>query len=173
MAAAQGTERDSPAANTSTPGAGAGAGTISHAASILNRLALMAGRPANSTSSSNPWADVSAFISTRGTEAYLPERTTRLRIELEDDSLRNDISGDLRRDFELRRDFAHRLRQPWGSVDIDDIVSPSDSHRIPDTMGLAWSADDGRILYAGASDGIYEFHVNITGRKVFPDLVLR
>ena len=27
--------------------------------------------------------------------------------------------------------------------------------------------------YAGGSDGIYEYHVNVAGRKVFPNLVFR
>ena len=27
--------------------------------------------------------------------------------------------------------------------------------------------------YVGAEDGIYEYHVNISGRKKFPSLVLR
>ncbi|KAI1105162.1 hypothetical protein F4804DRAFT_341316 [Jackrogersella minutella] len=41
-----------------------------------------------------------------------------------------------------------------------------------DTAGLAWS-QDGRTLYAAAEDGIYELHVDMQGRKVFPDLELR
>ncbi|KAL7628084.1 hypothetical protein AAE478_002281 [Parahypoxylon ruwenzoriense] len=41
-----------------------------------------------------------------------------------------------------------------------------------DTAGLTWS-EDGRILYIGAEDGIYEFHVNVQGRKMFPDVTLR
>lgn len=178
MAAASVGEHDTPPANTSTPGSGSGGGSgsgsgvVNHANSILNRLALLAGRPTNSSTSGHPWADLSALMSTRENASYLPGRSTRLRIELEGDGLRRDSTSDLRRDFELRRDFAHRLRQPWGSLDFDDIVPSTETHRIPDTMGLAWS-EDGRVLYAGASDGIYEFHVNIMGRKVFPDLVLR
>jgi hypothetical protein len=30
-----------------------------------------------------------------------------------------------------------------------------------------------RNRYVGAEDGIHEFHVNISGRKKFPSLVLR
>ncbi|KAI1094867.1 hypothetical protein F5B19DRAFT_490085 [Rostrohypoxylon terebratum] len=41
-----------------------------------------------------------------------------------------------------------------------------------DTAGLAWS-EDGRTLYAAAEDGIYELHVNMLGRRQFPDLELR
>ncbi|KAI1214125.1 uncharacterized protein F4807DRAFT_449488 [Annulohypoxylon truncatum] len=41
-----------------------------------------------------------------------------------------------------------------------------------DTAGLAWS-EDGRTLYAAAEDGIYELHVNMLGRRQFPDLQLR
>ncbi|XXG98100.1 hypothetical protein Hte_004419 [Hypoxylon texense] len=41
-----------------------------------------------------------------------------------------------------------------------------------DTAGLTWS-EDGQILYVGAENGIYEFHINLYGRKVFPDIALR
>ncbi|KAI2609434.1 uncharacterized protein GGS25DRAFT_513720 [Hypoxylon fragiforme] len=41
-----------------------------------------------------------------------------------------------------------------------------------DTAGLSWS-EDGRILYIGAEDGVYEFRVNMHSRKVFPDITLR
>ncbi|KAI0882782.1 uncharacterized protein GGS22DRAFT_168719 [Annulohypoxylon maeteangense] len=41
-----------------------------------------------------------------------------------------------------------------------------------DTAGLAWS-EDGRTLYAAAEDGIYELHVDMLGRRQFPDLQLR
>ncbi|OTA94789.1 hypothetical protein M434DRAFT_394450 [Hypoxylon sp. CO27-5] len=41
-----------------------------------------------------------------------------------------------------------------------------------DTAGLTWS-EDGRTLFAAAEDGIYELHVNMQGRKVFPDIELR
>ncbi|KAI2465082.1 hypothetical protein F4781DRAFT_41069 [Annulohypoxylon bovei var. microspora] len=41
-----------------------------------------------------------------------------------------------------------------------------------DTAGLAWS-EDGRTLYAAAEDGIYELHVNMLGRRLFPDLQFR
>jgi hypothetical protein len=30
-----------------------------------------------------------------------------------------------------------------------------------------------RTRYVGAEDGIYEYHVNIAGRKKFPSVVLR
>ncbi|KAI1767837.1 hypothetical protein GGR53DRAFT_463094 [Hypoxylon sp. FL1150] len=41
-----------------------------------------------------------------------------------------------------------------------------------DTAGLTWS-EDGQILYIGAENGIYEFHINVHGRKVFPDIAIR
>ncbi|PSR83702.1 hypothetical protein BD289DRAFT_435562 [Coniella lustricola] len=45
-------------------------------------------------------------------------------------------------------------------------------HEPDDTAGLAWS-DDGRMLYIGAEDGIYEFQVNVFDRKMFPSISLR
>lgn len=41
-----------------------------------------------------------------------------------------------------------------------------------DTAGLTWS-EDGRTLFAAAEDGIYELHVNMQSRKVFPDIEFR
>ncbi|KAI1376946.1 hypothetical protein F4677DRAFT_444758 [Hypoxylon crocopeplum] len=41
-----------------------------------------------------------------------------------------------------------------------------------DTAGLTWS-EDGRTLYVGAEDGVYEFHINMHSRKVFPDITPR
>ncbi|KAM7183773.1 hypothetical protein V8F33_013377 [Rhypophila sp. PSN 637] len=41
-----------------------------------------------------------------------------------------------------------------------------------DTSGLSWS-DDGQILYVGTENGIYEFHVNLCGRRLFPSMSLR
>ncbi|KAM7204467.1 hypothetical protein V8F20_003583 [Naviculisporaceae sp. PSN 640] len=41
-----------------------------------------------------------------------------------------------------------------------------------DTSGLAWS-DDGQILYVGSENGIYELHVNVCGRRLFPSIGFR
>ncbi|KAI8629541.1 hypothetical protein F5Y19DRAFT_484887 [Xylariaceae sp. FL1651] len=41
-----------------------------------------------------------------------------------------------------------------------------------DTAGLTWS-EDGRTLYIGAEDGIYEFQLNVLSRKLFPAVTLR
>lgn len=116
-------------------------------------------------SPSNPWVDPDPPY--RLTSPPL-DSTARLRGELEDDD---------------RRDFAHRLRQPWRPIDelnqialgsrdestlMRGIVRPG----TVETMGCCWSPD-GRILYVGAEDGIHEFHVNVSGRKKFPSLVLR
>ncbi|KAL0933099.1 WD domain-containing protein [Colletotrichum truncatum] len=40
------------------------------------------------------------------------------------------------------------------------------------TAGISWS-EDGRILYVGAENGIYEFQVDVQGRKFHPNLNLR
>ncbi|KAH8590436.1 WD40-repeat-containing domain protein [Bisporella sp. PMI_857] len=58
----------------------------------------------------------------------------------------------------------------WRSVyrpRVDD-----EEERSPHTMGICWSPD-GKILYVGAEDGIYEYHVNMNGRKMAPSIVLR
>ncbi|KAI1432797.1 hypothetical protein GGR50DRAFT_672168 [Xylaria sp. CBS 124048] len=43
---------------------------------------------------------------------------------------------------------------------------------VDDTAGLTWS-EDGRTLYVGAEDGIYEFRMNMLSRKLFPTITLR
>ncbi|KAK4134215.1 hypothetical protein BT67DRAFT_449782 [Trichocladium antarcticum] len=40
-----------------------------------------------------------------------------------------------------------------------------------DTAGLSWS-EDGDILFVGAENGIFEFHVNLFGRKQYPSITL-
>ncbi|KAN0104450.1 hypothetical protein V8E51_010195 [Hyaloscypha variabilis] len=133
--------------------------------SSLERLTLTAPRiqAFGSDSPNNPWAEIDALYRSRYPDPPL-DRTTRLRIEIENED---------------RRDFAHRLRQPWRPLDdhsdpvdrrendLRDVVIHAD-----ETMGCCWS-EDGRILYIGAKDGIHEFHVNLAGRKIFPSLVLR
>ncbi|PFH59585.1 hypothetical protein XA68_12129 [Ophiocordyceps unilateralis] len=44
---------------------------------------------------------------------------------------------------------------------------------LPDnTAGLAWTAD-GRTLYVGAQNGIYELHINVQSRKFRPSITMR
>ncbi|UZP40880.1 hypothetical protein NXS19_008696 [Fusarium pseudograminearum] len=40
------------------------------------------------------------------------------------------------------------------------------------TAGLAWS-EDGRILFVGAQNGIYELHVDVQSRKFCPSISMR
>jgi hypothetical protein len=104
----------------------------------LERLTLTPPRlqAFGSDSSNNPWAEIDALYRSRYADPPL-DRTTRLRIDIEDED---------------RRDFAHRLRQPWRP--LDDHSEPADRHENdlrdvllhPDeTMGCCWS-EDGRIL---------------------------
>jgi len=139
----------------------------------LGRLTLTPPRLGGSDSPNNPWAEIDALYRTRYPADPPPDRTTRLRIELEEDE---------------RSGFAQRLRRPFGPLGEVGIGGRVESSMIlrgvlrrsnedseggpPETMGLSWSPD-GRILYIGAEDGIYEYHVNIAGRKKFPSIVLR
>lgn len=135
--------------------------------SSLERLRLTPPPPRfGSDSPNNPWAEIDALNRSRFSTGDPPlDRSTRLRIEVEDED---------------RRDFAHRLRQPWRPLDQLGQIGPGSRDEngllsvtaADETMGCSWS-EDGRILYCGAKDGIYEYHVNLTGRKVFPSLVLR
>ena len=105
----------------------------------LERLTLTPPRLLDS--SSNPWADIDALSRSRLLTELPVDRSARLRVELEDDD---------------RRDFAHRLRQPWRP--IDDLNSTGLGSRDEstilrgvlrsgplETMGCCWSPD-GRML---------------------------
>jgi len=141
------------------------------AASALGRLTLTPShqQPSGTESSNNPWAEIDALYRARFPTDPPLDRSTRLRIEIEDED---------------RRDFVHRLRQPWRPLDdLNHIGTESRGghsnvlrdmlrNRSFETIGCSWS-QDGRILYVGAEDGIHEFHVNMASRKMFPSLVLR
>jgi len=111
----------------------------------LERLTLTPPRLIGSDSPNNPWAEIDALYRTRFPGDPPPDRSSRLRIELEDDD---------------RRDFAHRLRQPWrplgelalGGRDESSMIlrgvlrrRDEDDERPPETMGISWNPD-GRIL---------------------------
>ncbi len=119
---------------------GASSSRSNNETSGLERLTLTAPRlqAFGSDSSNNPWAEIDALYRSRYADPPL-DRSTRLRIELEDED---------------RRDFAQRLRQPWRPLDDhsesgdrqESDVSLRDILLHPDeTMGISWSAD-GRIL---------------------------
>lgn len=104
----------------------------------LERLTLTPPRlqAFGSDSPNNPWAEIDALYRSRYPDPPL-DRTTRLRIEIENED---------------RRDFAHRLRQPWRP--LDDHSESADrrendlrdvSIHADETMGCSWS-EDGRIL---------------------------
>ncbi|KAG0649067.1 hypothetical protein D0Z07_4357 [Hyphodiscus hymeniophilus] len=106
----------------------------------LERLTLTPPRLLDSPS--NPWADSDPPYRSRHPTSPPVDRATRLRIEVEDDD---------------RRDFAHRLRQPWRPIDdfnqtgigghdeltvnVRGVIRPGPI----ETMGCCWSPD-GRIL---------------------------
>jgi hypothetical protein len=113
-------------------------------ASALERLTLTSSRqpPSGSDSPSNPWAEIDALYRARFPTDPPLDRSTRLRIEIEDED---------------RRDFAHRLRQPWRpSDDLNPAGTDSRGGHSSllrsmlrngsfETMGCSWS-EDGRIL---------------------------
>ncbi|RFU36192.1 hypothetical protein B7463_g135, partial [Scytalidium lignicola] len=117
--------------------------------------------PELETSSTNPWAEIDTLHRSRvPPDISAVDRSTRLRIQMEDED---------------RRNFAHRLRQPWRpTTDDRDESGVIRNVRIgtTETTGCCWS-QDGRILYVGSEGGIYEYHVNVLGRKLFPNIVFR
>ncbi|RQM07924.1 hypothetical protein DH86_00000794 [Scytalidium sp. 3C] len=116
--------------------------------------------PEPESSSTNPWAEIDTLHRSRVPADFSGmDRSTRLRIQMEDED---------------RRDFAHRLRQPWRPVADEESGVIRSVLRIgtTETTGCCWSPD-GRILYVGTEGGIYEYHVNVLGRKLFPSIVFR
>lgn len=115
------------------------------AASLLDRLSLASRQPP--TISSSSWAAIEALYRTRYAEDPLPDRSARIRIELEEDD---------------SQDFANRLRQPWRPRGDDSDLSFMNTPGLTalqrtalrtasrpggtvETMGCCWS-EDGRIL---------------------------
>ena len=109
------------------------------ASTSLERLTLTPPRLIDSPS--NPWVDMEPPYRSRFSTDPPLDRSARLRVELEDDD---------------RRDFAHRLRQPWRPIDELNQISHGsrdESNTLRgvvrsgplDTMGCCWSPD-GRIL---------------------------
>jgi hypothetical protein len=104
----------------------------------LERLTLTV--PRGTDSASNPWADTDPPYRSRFSTDPVLDRSARLRVELEDDD---------------RRDFAHRLRQPWRPLDElnqngagrDESTTVRGAVRSGplETMGCCWSPD-GTIL---------------------------
>ncbi|KHJ30795.1 putative wd domain containing protein [Erysiphe necator] len=88
------------------------------------------------------------------------DRTSRLRIELEEDD-----RGEIETRMDELIDFALDAQR----VITGQRISPQNG--IVTTMGCCWS-QDGKIIYAATESGIHEFHVNIKGRKLFPRLTL-
>ncbi|KAI1345590.1 hypothetical protein F5Y01DRAFT_52048 [Xylaria sp. FL0043] len=109
--------------------------------------------------STTGWADLEALYNMSGGDVPTPHDATRTEtnrirraIPIIGDVWNDDISG-FRRAYSRIRNREHEQRPD-------------------DTAGLCWS-EDGRTLYIGAEDGIYEFPMNIFSRKVFPEVVLR
>ncbi|GKT62105.1 WD domain containing protein [Colletotrichum tofieldiae] len=117
------------------------------------------------TSSGSGWADLEALYS--------------LSFESNIQDLRQAV-----RDRDRDRDRASILPL-LNSVAIRELEERNSRRRVvhehgvheappePDnTAGISWS-EDGRILYVGAENGIYEFRVDVQGRKFHPSLTLR
>jgi hypothetical protein len=111
------------------------------AAPSFERLTLTQPRVIGSDSPNNPWADIDALYRSRFPGEPPLDRSARLRVEMED---------------EQRRDFAHRLRQPWRPLSTEGLTTITPVRReailpLPgvghpgETMGCCWSPD-GRVL---------------------------
>ncbi|KAI1492623.1 hypothetical protein F5X96DRAFT_625415 [Biscogniauxia mediterranea] len=144
---------------------------VDNFAQIMNRAQGLGNNESSSTSRDSPtpwlagrltsgWHDLEALYTMSGGDSaalHDPPRTESSRIRraipVISDVWSDDMSG---------------FRRTYGSR----VGSREHQQHSDDTAGLSWS-EDGRILYVAAEDGIYEFHVNLQGRKVFPDITLR
>ncbi|KAI0859985.1 hypothetical protein F4860DRAFT_480585 [Xylaria cubensis] len=110
--------------------------------------------------STSGWADLEVLYNMSGGDiASAPHDATRTEtnrirraIPIIGDVWTDEISG---------------FRRPYGRTG-----NREHSQRPDDTAGLSWS-EDGRTLYIGAEDGIYEFHMNMLDRKLFPTVTFR
>jgi len=93
----------------------------------------------------------------------------------EDDADNGDGDAAANANARRRRDRAQHLmrewddhpsRRPLGTYFSRERADPKD------TAGLSWS-EDGQVLFVGAEDGIYEFHVDQFGRMLFPSVTFR
>ncbi|KAI0011023.1 hypothetical protein F4779DRAFT_575600 [Xylariaceae sp. FL0662B] len=104
------------------------------------------------------WSDLEALYNMSGGDGGLHDtprnESSRARraMPVTSDVWNDDISG---------------LRRTYGRAGSREHNQNPD-----DTAGLTWS-EDGRTLYIGAEDGIYELHVNLHARKLFPEITLR
>ncbi|KAH6659819.1 hypothetical protein BKA67DRAFT_545877 [Truncatella angustata] len=107
------------------------------------------------------WADLEALYNITGGDGagstdnirVQPSRTRRA-IPVVNEAWNDDPSG-----------FGARQRYPR-------LNSRDHTQHPDDTAGLTWS-EDGQTLWVGAEDGVYEFKVNLQGRKTFPEIILR
>jgi len=90
------------------------------------------------------------------------------------ESLRSAVTGES--EVTRRRDRAAYLMREWDDSPARRVLGMGGLFRREpdphDTAGIAWS-EDGQFLFVGAEDGIYEFEVNLFGRRVFPSITFR
>lgn len=123
-----------------------------------------------------PWAEFAALARARSPQLPTSAQSSRLAQRQEE---RRQVE-ERRQTGERRYSHRPRPRQTWRGIDdmglgnFDENVILRGVLRTgpANTMGCCWSPD-GRILYVGAEDGVYEYHVNTAGRKKFPSVVLR
>jgi len=124
----------------------------------------------------NPWSEMEALYNMSVDPDSTIDPAARLRIEVEPESRRElrqaDDDGDFirRTNRDTWRSFGvrHEVRLPSGEV----TMSRSRRPELNETTGCAWNPD-GRILYVGTENGIFEYHVNLEGRRLFPSIAAR
>lgn len=127
-------------------------------------------------SSSNSWAEIEAIYRL---SVETPEPRSRIQTELDDAARRNaTLSGQaaaaqIIATRRLQSGGWTALRDnPQGSTIRARYLGRNTSHSMNQTTGCSWSPN-GQILYVGTEGGIYEYHVNMYNRKVFPSIALR
>ncbi|KAI9755887.1 MAG: 70-kilodalton heat shock protein [Chaenotheca gracillima] len=126
------------------------------------------------TDSPDPWQTIEAAMAARSRE----DGGTRPRRERTDET---EIDIQPRDDIHVRLDPRRRDRQRSLSYEVEGIgtgryehgvLLPSEMDDGLPTTGCAMS-EDGRKLYIGTEEGILELHVNIQGRRFFPQITPR
>ncbi|KAK3688445.1 hypothetical protein B0T22DRAFT_511897 [Podospora appendiculata] len=105
------------------------------------------------------WDNVEALYNSSFIDGIIPYESLRA---VDADTRRRDRAAFLMREWEENP----TRRQLGGLHSRDGRPDPYD------TSGLAWS-EDGHTLFVAADNGIYEFSVNLFGRRLFPSTTMR
>lgn len=118
----------------------------------------------------SPWAELETLYSIAVDPPV--DTATRLRIETESEPHLYTAEHVRRLAERGLADLRANQLPPAYSRSQNGILRLAPSIDPDETTGCSWSPN-GRILFVGTEDGIFEYHVNTIARKFFPSMALR